>query len=70
MPTILDGKEHSVGDYLKISDEAVRLWPFDQHLRDSRIFIRQQIAELLQKAKDSSAAGQPSAATPDVGGGK
>ena len=71
MPSILDGKAHSVGDYLTISDEAVRLYPFDQHLRDSRIFIRKQIEQQLQQAKaGTDAAREPSAAPSDVRGGQ
>ena len=68
MPTLFDGKPHTVSEYLTVSERAVALFPFDQHLRDSRIFIRKQIEEQL--AGRSDAAGQRGAASPDVRGGK
>ena len=64
LPRILDGAPHTVSEYLTVSDRAVALFPFDQHIRNSRLFIRRRIQSALEQG---NATGEPGAATMGMG---
>lgn len=66
MISILDGKPHAPSEYIAAANGAVAWFPFDQHVRNTRAWVLDRIAQ----AEQSNAASEPSAKTPDVGGGK
>ena len=75
MTTVLDGKAHPAEFYISTVNAALAWFPFDQHMRNTRMWVLRTVAGVQEQERQSrpqvpDASSQRGTTPPDVGGGK